>query len=202
MIVDDDAAIDRDTGVSGDFGVRLDADRNNDRVGRKHAAVLELYTLDVTIADESRRRDVQQHPDAFRLDRTLEQQRGACVELALHQAIHEMNQCHRCAGFGETVSRLNAQEPAADHDNGRTPAGSPRHRRDVAHVAECEHAGQIGAGDAQADRPRAGGEYELGERQRFAVGQRHGACGNIRRRHADAVAQGDAPIAPPGRRLQ
>jgi hypothetical protein len=56
MIVDDDAAIDRDTGVSGDFGVRLDADRNNDRVGRKHAAVLELYTLDVTIADESRRR--------------------------------------------------------------------------------------------------------------------------------------------------
>ena len=62
MIVDDDPAIDHDTGASGDFGVRLDADRNNDRVGRKHAAVLELYNLDVTVADESRRLDVQQHP--------------------------------------------------------------------------------------------------------------------------------------------
>ena len=27
------------------------ADRNNDRVSCKHVAVLELYTLDVTIAD-------------------------------------------------------------------------------------------------------------------------------------------------------
>ena len=44
MIVDDDAAIDRDTGLSGDFGVRLDADHNNDCVGRKHVAVLELCT--------------------------------------------------------------------------------------------------------------------------------------------------------------
>src|SRR5258708_39629983 len=92
MIVDDDAAIDRDTGVSGDLGVRLDADRNNDRVGRKHAAVLELYTLDVTIADESRRRDVQQHPDAFRLDPTLEQQCCPCVEPSPPQTIPKMNQ--------------------------------------------------------------------------------------------------------------
>jgi uncharacterized metal-binding protein len=41
-------------GVSGDFGMRLRSDRNNDRVSCKHAAGLELYTLDVTIADESR----------------------------------------------------------------------------------------------------------------------------------------------------
>ena len=45
---------------------------------------------------------------ARKLVATFEQQRGAWVELALRQAIHEMNQYHRCAGFGETVSRLNA----------------------------------------------------------------------------------------------
>jgi hypothetical protein len=57
---------------------------------------------------------------ARKLIATLEQQHGACVELPPHQAIHEMDQCHRCAGFGETVSRLNAQEPAGDHENRRT----------------------------------------------------------------------------------
>ena len=35
MIVDDDAAIDRDAGTRRDFGIGLDADGNNNGIGRE-----------------------------------------------------------------------------------------------------------------------------------------------------------------------
>ena len=113
-----------------------------------------------------------------------------------------MDQRHRGAGLGETVSCFNAEKPAADHDGARAAVRSTRNGRDVAHVAERHHAGQIGAGDGQANSPRTGGEDELGEWQRHAVRQAHGARGHVHGRHAGAVAQGDAAIAPPGRGLE
>ena len=153
VIVDDDAAIDGNPGAGRDFRVRLDADRDDDCIGRKDAAVFELDTFDMIVADESRGRDFQQHTDAFRLDCALEQRGRARVELAFHQTVHEMNERHRRASFGETIRRFNAEEPAVDHDDARAAAGGLRHRRHVAHVAECEHAGQIGARNGQTNRP-------------------------------------------------
>ena len=89
----------------------------------------------------------EQHLDASRLERALEQRGGGRIELTLHQAIHEMDERHRGAGLGKTVSRFNAEETAADHDGARAAARSTRDRRHVAHVAERHHPGQIGAGD-------------------------------------------------------
>jgi hypothetical protein len=54
---------------------------------------------------------------------------------------------------------------------------------------ECAHAGQIGAGEAQADEPVANTAWRTATLCRR---QRHGACGNIRRRHTDGERSGQA----------
>jgi hypothetical protein len=146
-IVDDDPAIDRNAGTRRQFGIGLDADGGDNGVGREHAAVFQLHAFNMAVANESGGGGIQQHLDASRLERALEQRGGGRIELTLHQAIHEMDERHRGAGLGKTVSRFNAEETAADHDGARAAARSTRDRRHVAHVAERHHPGQIGAGD-------------------------------------------------------
>ena len=119
MIVHDDPAVHGETSCGRDLRIRFDADRNHHHVGRDAAAVLELDRLDVSVADETGCRGFEQHIDALGLDRALEHRCGAGVELALHQAIHQMNERDLGAGLGEPVSRFDAEEPAANHDDAR-----------------------------------------------------------------------------------
>ena len=63
-------------------------------------------------------------------DRRLEQRRGARIELALHQARHDVQQRRLAAAPGEAVGRLDAQQPAADDDHGRARP-RPLHGRHV-----------------------------------------------------------------------
>ena len=73
----------------------------------------------------------------------LEHRCGTGVQLALHQAIHQMNKRGLGAGLGEPVSRFDAEESAANHDDARAALRSPGNRLDVGHVAKREHAGKI-----------------------------------------------------------
>lgn len=170
-------------------------------VGRQAAAVVELDRLHAPVADEPRRRDFKQHVDIFGLEGSLEHRRGARVELALHQPIHEMDERHFGTGLGQAVCGLDAQQAAADHDDTRAAAGRPGNRRHISDIAESPHAAQIGPGNRQADGPRAGRKHELGESQHLAVGKRHSPRGDIDRGRRRAVAQGDPMIAPPACRF-
>ena len=56
VIIDDDPAIDRDTGGGRDPRIRLDADGDDNHFRRNAAAVFELDRLDPPIAEEPSRR--------------------------------------------------------------------------------------------------------------------------------------------------
>ena len=104
------------------------------------------------------------------------------------------------ARLGESIGGLETEETAADNDDARTRRF--RDGVDVVDVAEGEHARQVHSGDRELDRLGAGRKDELGKRQPRAVRQRHFARGRIDRARAHAVAQGDAAVAPPSRRLE
>ncbi len=146
-IVDHDAAIDRKAGVLGQRGVRPDAGREHHRVGLDQRAVGEFDAFDGALADDARGAGVEHHMNALALDQRLQQIRGRRIELTLHQPVHQMQQGHRRAGFGEAVGGFQTEQPAADHHD-RFPARGQRQQQiDVAAVAEGVH--------AQEDRRRA-----------------------------------------------
>ena len=200
MVVDHDPAPDLDAGRTRQRGVGADADRDHDGVGSNGGAVVQLDPLDLAIAGDARGLRLQAHGDAPGLDRALEHERGALIELALHQPVHEMEEGDAGTGLGQAVGRFEAEQPAADHHH---PSARGLGRGDGVHVVdvtEGEHARQIHPGNVRLDRLRAGGEYELGERQPGAARKRHVTRGRVDRGRTHAVAQGHAAIAPPARR--
>ena len=132
----------------------------------------------------------------------LSRRGGARVELALHQPVHEVDHAHLGAGLGEAVGGLEAEQPAADDDGAGARWRRALDRRDIAEIAEGEHAGQLHARDRQPDRTRAGREHELGVGQRRAVGETDAADVRIDRDRGVAVEQRDAALAPPARGFQ
>ena len=64
----------------------------------------------------SSRAALEQDLDAERLHRGREQRGRAVVELALHQAVHEVHDGHRAAERREPVGGLEPEQAAADHD--------------------------------------------------------------------------------------
>ena len=83
---------------------------------------------------------LQPHGDALGLDRALEHERGAMIELALHQPVHEMEEGDAGAGLGEAVGGFEAEQPAADHHHARAGGFGCRDGVDVVDVAEGENA--------------------------------------------------------------
>ena len=151
-IVDDDAAIDGNAGLFRQCNIRPDARRENHRVGIDPASVRQFDAVDARLTMEPRGIGIQQNPDALKLDQGFQQFRGWRIELALHQAVHQMDQRHRGAGFSETVSRLQPQQSAADHDDALPLGGEGQQQVDVPAVAKGVHAGEIGAGHAEPQR--------------------------------------------------
>ena len=94
------------------------------------------------------------------------------IELALHQPVHQVQHGDARAGFREPVGGLQPEQSAADHHDAVAGAGAMPDGPDVVDVAERDDAGQRHAGERGPDRLRAGGEHELGEGERLAVGKR------------------------------
>src|SRR5262249_32154414 len=90
MVVDGDAASDLEPGRAGQRGVRLDADRDDHRVGWYRGAVPRFDRLDAAVADDARGLGFEAHGDTLGFDRALEHPCGARIELALHEPVHEM----------------------------------------------------------------------------------------------------------------
>ena len=116
-IVDDDAAIDGDAGLLRKRDIGPDAGGEDHRLGLDPPSVGEFDALDAGRAVDARGVGIEQHLDALALDQRFQKRGRRRVELALHQAVHQMQQRHRRAGLGEAIGRLQPEQPAADHDD-------------------------------------------------------------------------------------
>ena len=143
MIIHDDPPVHRETSCGRDLRIGFDADRNDHHVCRDAAAVLEFDRLDLSVAEETSRRGFQQYINTFRLDSALEHRCRACVELALHQAIHQVNKRGLGAGLGEPVGRLDAEKSAANHDDARAAMRGPGNRSTSARSRKVSTPGRL-----------------------------------------------------------
>ena len=140
--------------------------------------------------------------DALALDQRLQEFGRGRIELALHQAVHQMDQRHRRAGLGEAIGRFEPEQSAADHHHALLLRGQRQQQIDVAAVAERMHAGEVGAGHVEPQRRRAGGQHQLRKRDAFVVLDLEFAAADVDLGGDAAIFQGDAAVAPPGRRPQ
>ena len=143
------------------IAVRLQA--QTARISGNGGAVAQLHRLDPAVAGDAGGVRLQPDGDALGLDRALEHERRARIELALHQPVHEVEKRDSGAGLGEAVGGFEAEQPTADHHHARPCGFHCRNGVDVVHVAEGEDPGEIHAGNVGLDRLRPGGEDELGE---------------------------------------
>ena len=59
---------------------------------------------------------------------------------------------YRRARLGKAIRRLESQESAPDHDDRSLAGGKRQQQIDIAAIAECMHAGKIGAGNVEPQR--------------------------------------------------
>ena len=97
-VVDDDPALDVQARRAASADVRADADRDDDEVAVQLVAAGERRPATRRRGRDDRARvALEQDVDAERLDRRRQQRRRAGVELALHQAVHEVHDRRRAA---------------------------------------------------------------------------------------------------------
>ena len=147
---------------------------------------------------------------ALELDRDVEvgegggqQRAGAGVELALHQAVEQVDDGHRAALRGDAARRLEAEQAAAD--DGGVLRAADRRRADrlaVLGSAERVHARQVDAGDRRHQRLRAGREDELVVGEVLAVVEVDDTRLGVDRRHPAAEHELDVVVGVPLRRTQ
>ena len=160
-VVDDDPALDGQAGRTGQVDLRADADRDHDEVGLELGAVGEAHAANAVgqVGQQLGGLALEQHLDAERLHRRRQQRRGAGVELALHQAVHEVHDGRRAAVLGDAARRFEPEQAAADDDRSPRAPGGERDRRAVLGAAEHVDAAQVGAGDRRHERIRAGAQH-------------------------------------------
>ena len=103
-------------------------------------------------------RHVELH--AALLERLAQQLAGGRVELAFHQAVHQVNDGDVHALLHEAIGRLETEQPAADDHRLAVLARRLDHGLDILDVAEADHAVQIHARDRQHERLGAGGDQQ------------------------------------------
>ena len=123
-IVDQDAASDLEACVAGELVRGPDADGDHDELRRKHAPVGEPHRLRPASPCTSA---VSASIDAQALrSMAADEGGGARVELALHEAVHDVHEGDGDAPPGEAVGRLQPEQAAADHDGARARLRSLR----------------------------------------------------------------------------
>src|SRR3546814_4064026 len=78
------------------------------------------------------------HGHAAAFEFLLEHRGGRCVELTLHQAIHQMHDGDLHAALGQTVRSFEAEQPAADHD--RLSVRSEEHTSELQSLMRTSYA--------------------------------------------------------------
>ncbi len=136
MVVDMDAAPDRQASGAREFDVGADADRHHNQRRGDVAPVLEADPLDLALAVNLGSIGAGQDRLAPRLERCLEQPPGRFVELPFHQRRHDVEHGHLHPAQRQAVRRLEPEQPAADHHCVPAGVGRAQHRADIVHVAE------------------------------------------------------------------
>ena len=108
-----------------------------------------------------------------------------------------MDQGHRRAPLGEAISGLQPQQSAADHDDALLAGGERQQQIDVPAVAKGVHTGEIGAGNVEPQRRRAGGKNKFGKRDALFIGDLQFPPADIDLGSDAAIFQGNAAVAPP-----
>ena len=160
-IVDHEAALDLETRVLRERGVRSDTDCHDDEVGRQGTSVLETHRRHLAVAENGVGVRAGQNLDAALFDRLLQQIRGIGIELTLHQRRHQMNDRRLHAVGRKTGGRFESEQTAADDHRVAALPGGRQHRVDVVEVAERDDAGKLGAGNREQDRPGAGRDDQM-----------------------------------------
>ncbi len=74
------------------------------------------------------------------------------IELALHEAIHQMHDRDLRTRLRQAMGRFKAEQTTADHDYARAPLRGGLDGGDVGEIAECHDPGQLHARNSQPDR--------------------------------------------------
>ena len=197
MIVDHDAAVDGNAGLFRQRGVGPDAGGKDHRVRLQHAAVGQFDAFDARRAMNSRGVGVEQHFYALGLDQGFQQGAGRCIELALHQPVHQMDQRHRRAGLCQTIGGFQPEQPATDHDDALPCRRQGQQQVDVAGVAKGVDARKIRARQIEPQRARAGGQHQPRIGDAFFVGDLEFTAADIDLGGSAAIFEGNAAVAPP-----
>ena len=201
-VVDEDAALRAQAGRDREVGPRDDPDRDDDEVARQPLAVLEHQALDAALAEHRLGPALQHDLDAELLDARRQQCRRALVELALHQAVHQVHDRHRAAARREPVCGLEPEQPAADHGGARGAVRGGKDRVAVLGAAERMYALEVAAGERRHQRVAARREHAADEAERLAVVERAGPGVGVEGDHLPAEADVDIAIGVPVGRPQ
>jgi hypothetical protein len=197
-VVDHDRPLALQPRRAGELDVRPDPHRDHQQVAVELGAVGEAQAGHPAVAEHLAGVARQQHLDVQLGHAAGEQGRRRRVELALHEAIHQVHHCHRHALRDQTARGLQPQQPAAEHAGApHAPAGG-EDLFAVLRGAEDVDAGLLDARDRGHQRRRAGGERERRVGQPLARGGRHDPRRAVDRRDRGAGAQRDAVILVPG----
>jgi hypothetical protein len=117
LIVDNNAAIDRHTGVLRQRDIGTNACREHHSICRNNPAIDQLNGLNIVQTKDLPGIGAENDLDALAFHQPLEQRTCGRIELALHQAIHQMQKRYFRTCLGETICGLKAKQSAADdHD--------------------------------------------------------------------------------------
>ncbi|RMM59526.1 hypothetical protein ALQ76_05452 [Pseudomonas syringae pv. atrofaciens] len=161
-VIDQDAAVARQAGLLGQFGVGSYACCHDYQIGVDPVAVVELhcgYTA-LIIAEQGVGLFVEAKAQAALLQCRLQHPSAGLVQLALQQRLAVMNHRDVHAAQTQAVGRFQAEQSSADDDCAFVRDGGVDHLPRVADVAITDDAVQRVAGDRQYEGPRTGGNQQ------------------------------------------
>ena len=161
VVVDHDAAVDGNAGLLCQCDVRPDAGREDHGVGRNQAAARQFNAFDARHAVDACGIGIEQDFDPLALDQGFQKFGRGRIQLALHQAVHQMHQRHRRAGLGKPISRFEAEQSAADHHHALLLRSQRLKKIDLAAITERMHAGEVGTRHVEPQRRRACGQHQF-----------------------------------------
>ena len=161
LVINDDAAIDRNAGLPGQSDIWANAGRENDRIRIDPLSVAEFDAFDTIFAKNAPGAGIEQDSDAFLLDQRFQERAGRRIELTFHQPVHQMDQRHRGSRFRKPVGRFKPEQSTADDDDALFGGGERQQQVDVAAVAEGVHTCKLHAGHIEPQRCRPRRQHEL-----------------------------------------
>ena len=181
-VVDDDAALDRQAGLSTEIHARPDPGSDDDEVRIELLAAREFHSGRAPIAANRRRALAQHHADAKLLHLRHQESAARRIELPFHEGPHQVDDGHATALHLETARRLEAEQATADDDGFGVGTRSLEQLARVVERAEGEDAFLVETFDWRHPRRAARREQQRVVRRHAPVVTRDGLAAPGRRR--------------------